>query len=1015
MDADHAGGLPETSRAELLEALDTFDEEYRDEEWTGWQSNRNHKYAIEHDGRRYPVKQVIAMATGRSKRSFDGGEPANAYVEEYGFDIVRLRDTLRSALEEILETYVETRTGEPFGKTDDEGKVLRVWSLFGQIADALEGSSVVSQRPHLQVDWSVGQGKWTYIPWIVLMDDRETSTTREGVYAAYLFRKDMSGLYLAYNQGVTIPTEQYGGDVAYAILRNRAERLRRFAPQLGERGFQLDESIDLRASGRLGRSYEAATVAHTVYEQGTVPSDDDLLRDLGTVLEAYDQYISRRKGRPTPDIDRARLAQATNGIIRPALIDRGDLEEGGREGYQHHEIIPAATPRLTPESIAARPREAILEVLRADNNLLSGAWDRSPATKFFETADAGAIKVELTHLLNGAGDLPDRVRRFLEWGEAREVEDGKTAELNGTVASYLLAMSDPQEYGFCKTQLAYRPAATALLGEDAPRSDWPERIAHVRDFYKEALRIFQEEHSDLPFSDLMHVHIAFFVTQNESDDAAWGEGVADMAGTVAEPAPGKERSVYKIAPGHTAEYWDDCRDEGYICVGWGDVGDLRQYGSHDEFRDAFREAFYPEKHDSERKISEKSREVWTLAQLSPGDLVVANRGISEVLAVGEVTEPGYEWRPDRPDYRHTVHVDWDESYAQEIPSQERWRFVTIQQISDELLDHILEHRGTTADGEASGATYEPPPFQKIYETIRERGMVVDQRTVRRYHVSLRTRGFVILSGVSGTGKTWLTKLYADAVRAERHLQPVAPNWTTNEDLLGYYNPVDGAYHHTAVSRFLQDAEQAYQEAQAQEAMPRPYHLVLDEMNLARVEYYFAKFLSKMEERMREGSATLDLGPNTELLLPPNLVFIGTVNIDETTHAFADKVYDRAQLIEMQAPRERLDEHLGGAQYADPILCVWDAIGDVAPFAFRVLDEIEEYVQTAQDHGTSWEEALDEQLLQKVLPKVKGTEPKVGEALRSFLEAVPEETYPLSHAKAQRMLEDFRAHGFTSYF
>jgi hypothetical protein len=81
----------------------------------------------------------------------------------------------------------------------------------------------------------------------------------------------------------------------------------------------------------------------------------------------------------------------------------------------------------------------------------------------------------------------------------------------------------------------------------------------------------------------------------------------------------------------------------------------------------------------------------------------------------------------------------------------------------------------------------------------------------------------------------------------------------------------------------------------------------------------------------------------------------------------------------------------------------------------VLDEIEEYVQTAQDHGTSWEEALDEQLLQKVLPKVKGTEPKVGEALRSFLEAVPEETYPLSHAKAQRMLEDFRAHGFTSYF
>jgi hypothetical protein len=294
-------------------------------------------------------------------------------------------------------------------------------------------------------------------------------------------------------------------------------------------------------------------------------------------------------------------------------------------------------------------------------------------------------------------------------------------------------------------------------------------------------------------------------------------------------------------------------------------------------------------------------------------------------------------------------------------------------------------------------------------------MVIGRRALRRYHVSLRTRGFVILSGVSGTGKTWLTKLYAEAISAKRLLQPVAPNWTTGEDLLGYYNPVEGKYHHTPVSRFLLEAEKAYRDAQAEGQTPPPYHLVLDEMNLARVEYYFAGLLSKMEARQREGTATLQLGPETEVLLPPNLSFIGTVNVDETTHAFADKVYDRAQLIEMKAPRERLREHLGEEPYAGALMDVWNAIGDVAPFAFRVLDEISKYTSVAESHGASWEEALDEQLIQKVLPKVKGTEPQVGEALAEFLEAVPEESYPLSHAKAQSMLEEFRSHGFTSYF
>lgn len=155
-------------------------------------------------------------------------------------------------------------------------------------------------------------------------------------------------------------------------------------------------------------------------------------------------------------------------IIRPAILQREDLEEEGREGYQHHEMIPRATPQLTSEALSDTPREAVLEALRADVNLLSGIGDASPALHFFKAAGLSEIEQEVSRLLFGEEGLAERVRRFLKWGEPRELEDGKTAKLNGTVASYLLALSDPQEYAFCKTRRAY-PPTTSLLEPPAWR------------------------------------------------------------------------------------------------------------------------------------------------------------------------------------------------------------------------------------------------------------------------------------------------------------------------------------------------------------------------------------------------------------------------------------------------------------------------------------------------------------------------------------------------------------------
>lgn len=272
----------------------------------------------------------------------------------------------------------------------------------------------------------------------------------------------------------------------------------------------------------------------------------------------------------------------------------------------------------------------------------------------------------------------------------------------------------------------------------------------------------------------------------------------------------------------------------------------------------------------------------------------------------------------------------------------------------------------------------------------------------------------MLSGISGTGKTWLAEAYADAVGARQLIVPVAPNWTTNEDLLGYLNPLDQRYHDTEFSVFLRSAAEEHERARRTSAVAQPYHLILDELNLARVEYYFAKFLSAMELRARSDDAQIELAPGHVVGLPPNLKFIGTVNVDETTHGFADKVYDRSQLIELRIDAQAVLAHLGDELYAGIVADAWTILRDVAPFAFRVLDEITAYVEEAAALAVPWEVALDEQLLQKVLPKIKGTDQRVGTALRAFMD-LSAERFPLSHEKASAMLKVFDDHGFTSYF
>ncbi|MEW6662105.1 MAG: AAA family ATPase [Bacillota bacterium] len=201
----------------------------------------------------------------------------------------------------------------------------------------------------------------------------------------------------------------------------------------------------------------------------------------------------------------------------------------------------------------------------------------------------------------------------------------------------------------------------------------------------------------------------------------------------------RARRIVKIAPGENAQFWPDCLANGYICVGWDEIGDLREFESKEAFRQRFIEVYSSDYNHHKPTITKKVNELWTLMELEPGDLVVANQGTGKVLAIGEVVEP-YEWLQEREKYAHVVHVRWDTSYEQDIESQKNWAFLTIAPVSYSLYERII--RKTQKEKEDEGV---PPAPDPLWLEIAQ---------------ALERKGQVILYGPPGTGKTYHARRFA---------------------------------------------------------------------------------------------------------------------------------------------------------------------------------------------------------------------------------------------------------------
>ena len=394
----------------------------------------------------------------------------------------------------------------------------------------------------------------------------------------------------------------------------------------------------------------------------------------------------------------------------------------------------------------------------------------------------------------------------------------------------------------------------------------------------------------------------------------------------------------------------------------------------------------------------------------------------------------------------------------------------IVESTEDEFESVLPQRET----ETSAKVWLP----LVQQYIATNGFDYSLSDIANFYLALHTKPLLILAGISGTGKTQLVRQFAKAIGYGdvRHcaLIPVRPDWADNADLIGYRN-IQGEFEQQRLLRVMQDALAHPDE---------PFFIILDEMNLARVEHYFSDFLSVLETRERGEGDVIYTSPivsdptvnhGVPVTIPQNMVFVGTVNMDETTHPFSRKVLDRANAIEMNQvslpwgeEAETSAEALKGL-YADafvtpyinsvdlnakqkaelnPVIELLVRINTILEpaglhFGYRVRDEMAFYLSLHKDLELAdagimtFEDALDYQLMQKVLPRIQGSALSVRTALQLLLavlsgadieagmelpeiqkavDAVSTDLkYPRSVKKLLFMLQRFNDDGFTSFW
>ena len=514
------------------------------------------------------------------------------------------------------------------------------------------------------------------------------------------------------------------------------------------------------------------------------------------------------------------------------------------------------------------------------------------------------------------------------------------------------------------------------------------------------------------------------------------------------------KKIWLVATGENGKYWEAFKNHGCIGISWKEAAKrIENYDFSQLDKDTLKAIFH-------QAYPKEGRGGWyqvcrfmgndLINDMQPGEIVIARKGQRTILGIGviqgEVIPP---LSPDNPfqsdpkhssEYIHVRYVDWRILKPIEFSNLPQNTLVRMNKKKWDLLMKRYDDKGINLQEALLASTKEMPISLEAY--FQSKGYRFDYQQITSFYAALKTKGLVILSGLSGTGKTklalWFVDLFSQIKTEEeietpsertlileikpymlkyrrfnipvtyyellpllnpdetrsvevelegnvevcklRHFQhptnpkgnivlllkgdvgqrfvehfregdhfylepiydedgnlrklrikkprkrtksskkssylflSVRPDWRDGKALLGYYNPLTERYESTPLLRFI---IQAYKDYDKNREKAQPYFIILDEMNLSHVEYYFADFLSVLESGHREDGlskepirlfaeelkeslafyADEEIPP--QLYLPPNLYIIGTVNIDETTYMFSPKVLDRFFTLEFR--------------------------------------------------------------------------------------------------------------------
>ncbi|GMA60716.1 AAA family ATPase [Alicyclobacillus fastidiosus] len=314
-------------------------------------------------------------------------------------------------------------------------------------------------------------------------------------------------------------------------------------------------------------------------------------------------------------------------------------------------------------------------------------------------------------------------------------------------------------------------------------------------------------------------------------------------------------------------------------------------------------------------------------------------------------------------------------------------------------------------------------LEHFMQSARERNLLYSDTDLINFHTAMKSSTLVILAGMSGTGKSRLVEVYGRALGMDSeqlNIIPVRPAWTDDADLIGYVDSIHNVYR-PGDSGLIDTLKQA------QDNPDKLYIICFDEMNLARVEHYFSQFLSVLE--MPQGRRELRLY-NEDLMtrlynykeyrasitIGSNVMFVGTVNLDESTHHFSDKVLDRANVITLhvlpfhqlkQVGDRRVEKSLRrawstedfsafrntseGIQLTNDELSILEEIHQLFQsidfnrgIGYRIVRQIDAYLKNLPtDSALSRDQALDLQVVQRVMTKVRGSEDQLRRLLGTY--------------------------------